>query len=369
MQQVGTASCFGHGGKAEIISRASVGKLPGGTQSLDHGGKATSPSSHDDSKKRKADNLEGDIEARGRLHELYTRILNRPLRPGDIVYQLADTEQGSVAEVRLPELPDDLGLQSWTSKPCATRRLAREHAAGEALCTLSSHSELLAVAEPLPKPAGCSVSLAEGSGTEHSGEVAALKAQELMKDADLKAQVVTFCQWSCGRPMRKSDIVYTTVRHDGQYKTKIVLNCLSGEEFVGPAMPDRRQAEHAAAASMLEVFKRERARMDIEMNKRRRLHVDSSGAGELHARSRQQRLLHDVCGRMIGRHPQPGDVVYEVISSFGGARVTLRLPCLPGQLGKESWQVLVCGSRRDARAQVASMALEAIQREHPMQSD
>jgi len=326
---------------------------------------ALSPASHAYSNKRKANNLEGDPVARDRLHELYTRILNRPLRPGDIVYELADTEHGAVAKVRLPGLPDALGLQSWTSKVCATRRLAREQAAGQALCTLLLHSESLSVAEPPANSAGCSVLSAEGTGAENSDTIADLKAQKPTEDADVKAQVVTFCQWSCSRPMRKADIV----RHDGQYKAKMVLNCLSGEEFVGPPRPDRRQAEHAAAAVMLKVFERERAQMDVEMNKRRRVQADPSGARqELNARSQQQRLLHDVCDRIIGRHPQPGDVVYEVISSFGGARVTLRLPCLPGQLGREIWEGLACGSRRDARAQVASMALEAIQREYPTQN-
>jgi len=374
------STSFVHGGKIEINAKVCVGKPADGAQSLDHEGKftvtselsapAAAPSSHGCFKKRKADNLEDDPVARGRLHELYTRILNRPLQPGDIVYKLTSDEQGSVAEVRLPGLPDVLGLKSWTSKACATRRLAREQAAGEALCTLLSHSELLAVAEPLAKSAGCSVLPAEGMGAENLCKETDLKAQESVPDADLKAQVVTFCQWSCSRPMRKTDIVYTTVRHDGQYKAKMILNCLSGEEFVGPARPDRKQAEHAAAALMLKIFERERARMAVEMNKKRRVQADSSCAGqELNARSHQQRLLHDVCGRIIGRHLQPGDVVYEVIGSFGGARVKLQLPCLPGQLARETWECLVCGSRRDARAQVASMALEAIQQEQLVQNE
>lgn len=323
------------------------------------------------SRKRKmlsdTDEQEPDPILRCRLHDAYTHILNRPLQPGDIVYNVSDSGQGQVAEIRLPSLPGALGMQSWTSKPCANRRLARVHAAGKALTCILSDPELAASVGPgagqssigpteCRKEGSCGL---EGTGS-HSDLSRKGEQDGAVVEFDFKAQVVMFCQWSCGRPMRKKDIVYTVARHYSWYQATVTLSCFSGEEFTGTPRTDRRQAEHAAAEVMLKAFERERAQMDLEMNKKRRVQTDGTSSG---ADPSVKMKLHEACSRILRRPPQTGDVVYEVAAWNGGPRAALRLPSVPGQLGMRIWESRACASRRDARIQVAGMALEAIRQD------
>mmetsp|Transcript_30311 Transcript_30311/g.96906 ORF Transcript_30311/g.96906 Transcript_30311/m.96906 type:complete len:372 (-) Transcript_30311:65-1180(-) len=310
---------------------------------------------------------EPDPVTRCRLHDACMRILNRPLQTGDIVYRVWEAQGGQVAEVTLPSLPSALCERAWSSGVCENRRLARLQAAGKALQALLEDPELASLAHAAERPAPGMPEGAEppspvcpeppgplcpgaGGAPQRSGGAS----------ADVKTQVVIFCQWSCGRPMRKKDVVYTVARCGEQYQAKVQLNCFTGEAFTGEPRPDRRQAEQAAAELVLRSFEKERRLMAPAAPKKQRVQAEAASSG---ADPSVKGRLHAACTRILGRAPQAGDIVYEVVPTNGGPTATLRLPCLPGQLGAQVWASQACSSRHDARLQVADMALEAILRE------
>eukprot|EP00927_Polykrikos_kofoidii_P063458 TRINITY_DN58282_c0_g1_i1.p1 TRINITY_DN58282_c0_g1~~TRINITY_DN58282_c0_g1_i1.p1 ORF type:complete len:384 (-),score=66.81 TRINITY_DN58282_c0_g1_i1:75-1124(-) len=310
--------------------------------------------SHEGSRKRKTTEYEGkrchvpDPVAKGRLHDVCMQFLGRELDVGDIVYRMLTAPcGGEVAVLELPTLPGALGKTTWRSSPCSNRRLARLQAAEVALRALVGDFDISAAIPIPPDFEGDPVSSAP-SADERSAS-----------NSDVKTEVVIFCQRRCGRPMTKNDIVYTTIRQEGAFQSTVQLCCLEGEEFAGSLRPDRRQAERAAAEEVLKAFAKERATMLVAAESKRRKILDDDVCQEIDPDVK--RKLHEACSRILGRPPQAGDVVYEVALSNHEPTVTLRLPGLAHVLGSDRvWTSPPCGSRHDARLQVAGMALRAI---------
>lgn len=313
--------------------------------------------------KRKAAGETGDgapdSSSRSKLHDACTRVLNRSLEPGDIVYQIREEQGGQVAELTLPSLPGPCGLRSWTSNVCENRRSARLRAADLALRSLASDPELAAAVAPLT----CQQSYLPGGGGSSepalvdAGARAPWPSSAAGTVSDAKTELVIFCQWSCGRPMGRKDVRYSAARQGGQHVATVRMNCFCGEEFVGAPQANRRRAEQAAAEKALRAFEKERAQMARAAPKRRRVQT-SAAACDTHPSVKQR--LHDVCTRVLGHPPQAGDVVYEVAAENGGVTATLRLPCLPGELGSQVWTSRLCISRHDARLQAAAAALATV---------
>lgn len=175
--------------------------------------------------------------------------------------------------------------------------------------------------------------------------------------------------------------MYTTTREGSEFVAVVRVNCLSDASYSGLAQTSRRDAEQAAAKEVLAAFTEERAHMALERAKRRRINACSTGlaivaakikagAASIEAASFEDKAglddknrLHDACARILGRAPQAGDIVYEVVSGNSGPTATARLPCLPGRLGQQCWASPVSRSRRDARAEAARLAVRALDEE------
>mmetsp|Transcript_89422 Transcript_89422/g.252342 ORF Transcript_89422/g.252342 Transcript_89422/m.252342 type:complete len:401 (+) Transcript_89422:130-1332(+) len=330
-----------------------------------------------------------DVNSRCRLHDACVSILNRELEAGDLVYDIREAVAGqAVVELRLAGLPGAWAVRRFAGEPHATRRLARESAAQAALSALLADPETAALIdappplegrgraeEPLSRSGQNEQGLGQGSSAVSSSSSSTAPRVLAGKGTavDAKSQVVVFCQRSCGRNMRREDLVYTLERLDGQFVASLRLNCFGGEAFTGAPRGDRRVAEQAAAEEVLKAFAKERQQLFHHPAKRRRKTdalrggTGSGGAGA----SRGERAaaakakadpgakarLHDVCCVLLGRPPQAGDVVYEVVPSNKGPTASLRLPGLQGNLGGRVWASDVCESRSDARIQVADLAL------------
>lgn len=332
-----------------------------------------------------ADAPSSDVNSRSRLHDACVSILNRELEAGDLVYDIREAAAGqAVVELRLAGLPGAWAVRRFAGEPHATRRLARESAAQAALSALRADPETAALIDappPLLEGSGCTEEPLTRSGQNEQGVGQGSSAVSSSSSStaprvlagngtavDAKSQVVVFCQRSCGRNMRREDLVYTLERLDGQFVASVRLNCFGGEAFAGAPRDDRRGAEQAAAEEVLKAFAKERQQLFHHPAKRRRKtdarhgEPGSGGAGgERAAKAKAdpgaKARLHDVCCALLGRPPQAGDVVYEVVPSNKGPTASLRLPGLQGNLGGRVWASDVCASRSDARIQVADLAL------------
>lgn len=325
------------------------------------------------SRKRKsagtADSQDIDPSSRCQLHEALRAILRRDLQVGDVVYEVAEAGGGQVAEVRLLSLPGEWSRRTWTGVACAKRQLAKSSAADAALQSMMADAELAAqIRQPADFAAnqeGLRESVAQsalvplrGPAAQQGDAPLAFGGQKGSVPTSVKTQLIIFCQRSCGRPMRREDVVYTTLRAGVKHVATVRLNCFEGEEFRGEPRPDRRQAEQAAAEVALQGKARERAQLCPASAKRRRLQRDAEMAKRAPAGSKMR--LHEACTMILGRSPQAGDVVYEVVAGNSGPSATLRLPCLQGGLGSQVWTSAPCASRHDARSEAAALALRAI---------
>mmetsp|Transcript_37402 Transcript_37402/g.66459 ORF Transcript_37402/g.66459 Transcript_37402/m.66459 type:complete len:344 (+) Transcript_37402:60-1091(+) len=323
-----------------------------------------------DSRKRKNSANEAaselDHTARCKLHDACTRILNRCLRDGDVMYDIFETEGGQVAKIKLPGLPGAWGSRSWLSKPCLNRRQARLSAADAALRSLMEDPEM-ALAIDVPRLENSRNAAQDESSAGDFMDISSSSAYA-EDGLDPKTKVVIFCQWSAGRPMQKGDLVYSTSRESGLFRATVKLNCFNGEEFSGASLPDRRQAENSAADAVLLAYRKQRAKASAPasvredpnkpMAKRRRVQSDAHEVEAVEPGINTR--LHEICVQLLGREPQAGDIMYEVAVTNEGLTAALRIPCLPAPLNNELWTSGSCTSRRDARMQAAAKAVKTI---------
>lgn len=308
------------------------------------------------SRKRKQSGVKDDepgASCPATLHEFCRQLLRRDVESGDVVYKTREVDAGcQVAELSLPTLPPPWSSRSWTSGACSSKRLARLHAAKAALRSLAMDPEVASsVAVEFPstlEASGSSCSRSASDVTDTDGTAVG---------RDPKTDVVIFCQRRCGHSMRAGDITYTVVREGSQFIATVTLKCFAGETFTGDLRADRKAAEQAAAEKVLQAFAKERASLGQRAPKRRK--VLSNGAGEEIAPDVRNQL-HEVCRRILGRAPQAGDIVYDIVVESALPSATLRLPCLQGELGSQVWVSPPCASKSEARLWVASMALRSM---------
>eukprot|EP00930_Biecheleria_cincta_P038227 TRINITY_DN26262_c0_g1_i2.p1 TRINITY_DN26262_c0_g1~~TRINITY_DN26262_c0_g1_i2.p1 ORF type:complete len:396 (-),score=69.71 TRINITY_DN26262_c0_g1_i2:75-1262(-) len=308
-----------------------------------------------------------DPSIKSRLHDACAAILNRRLRPGDIVYELPEADVGGsssskafVMRLRLPSLPGSLGARAWMGGPCAGRGEARLKAAAAALETLEMEQ-----AVPQDDAIG-SVGPKQAAGIEESGSL------------DTKSKLSIFLQWKCGRTLEKGDVTYSTSRQGGMYRTTLKLHCLDGLEFEGDPAVDAKAAQDAAALNVLNDFPSDIERMTKIMQskkiflpaKRRKLPVRDDALPNVD--SKAQSKLHDVLSTMLRRDLAPGDMVYDVIAEAGSYVGHLRVPCVAAvdgasDLAQRVWSSPKRSSKRDARASVAGLALADLLQRFPAQ--
>mmetsp|Transcript_54346 Transcript_54346/g.151360 ORF Transcript_54346/g.151360 Transcript_54346/m.151360 type:complete len:405 (-) Transcript_54346:65-1279(-) len=304
-----------------------------------------------------------DPVARSKLHDVCVQLLGRDLEPGDVTYTMREVDGGHVAKVRLPGFSG-----SWISGVCANKRAARQLAASTALRSLladaarEDHAELSMAVSRVFGPAYAASTSSTARPTDLGSMQLGLtqSGDGESSEHEAKTQLVIFCQRSCGRPMSKNDIVYTTVRDNCQYQTTVVLNCFGGQEFRGGLKVDRKQSEQAAAEVALLALPKKRSQgtsTPAASSKKRRVSADEV-TSEIDPGIKRQ--LHDACTKILGRPPQAGDIVYEVVAGNTGPTATLQLPCLPGDLRERIWVSPVSVSRHDARIKAANMAMRSL---------
>jgi len=305
------------------------------------------------------------VEVTVGLHDACVAILNRKLRPGDIVYELPEAGCGgssdssaSVVRLRLPSLPGSLGARAWMGGPCVGRGEARREAAAAAL-------EALQMEQAVPQESNMELAgTKQATGTEDCGSL------------DAKSKLFIFLQWKCGRTLEKGDVIYSSSREGGMYHTTVKLHCLDGLEFRGDPAVDAKAAQDAAALSVLNEFSTDMERMTKIMQskkifrpaKRRKVPLCHDALPS--ADSKAPIKLHDVLSTMLGRELARGDVVYDVVAEAGSYMGQLRVPCLAAvngasDLAQRVWSSPKRSSKRDARASVADLALAVLMERFP----
>lgn len=314
-----------------------------------------------------------DPSMKSRLHDVCTSLLNRQLQPGDIRYEVQEIQcdrssfhNGSIARLRLPTLPG-MGEQVWTSGPSSSRKEARLKAVASALKALAPNEvEQLHYDQSAASQVGASLEIGGGANIEN--------------DLSSKSKLANFLQWKCGRPLRKGDIVYSTSRESGQYYTTIVLNCFKDLRYVGGPANDAKQAQDLAASNVLAAFRDDVKRMEkmtqghkkgLEILNQKKRRLCSEKESPIPPTIETGIKLHDACSALLNREIEPGDITYDMLHSDSGFVAKLKLPCMlsvsdADDLGHRVWATPVpCASKRDARANVAMVAVRDMVQQFP----
>lgn len=201
--------------------------------------------------------------------------------------------------------------------------------------------------------------------------------------AEPKGALNHFCQRFCRRPVTKEDIVYTSQKYGRVYQATVTLNCMEGQQFVGETSELQKDAEKNAAQQALMHFEPLADTLppatSANKNKKRKpdgmpgdavvkyakgpdgapLALPGAPGGENPALTAKV-ILNTVCMKVLKRPMQKGEVQYETVQTPVGYQSTVRLPCLPGELGQLTWAGEVSMQQKQAEHNAAKQALEAI---------
>merc|ERR1719219_1397329 len=70
--------------------------------------------------------------------------------------------------------------------------------------------------------------------------------------------------------------------------------------------------------------------------------------------------LNTICMKLLKRPMRKGEVLYETHNTARGFQSTVRLPCLPGEMGELAWAGEVAQQQKQAEQNAAAQALEAV---------
>lgn len=163
-----------------------------------------------------------------------------------------------------------------------------------------------------------------------------------------KTNLVELCQRYTGKSMDKGDITYTVSDFQGSFQATVKLDCINGQEFAGELCATQKDAEKAAAAQALEGLAQ-----DIGLgigNKRK------AEGPQLIIKQK----LREAVKQILARDLTETDVVFEVKPAAGGHTATLKIPTVPGMLGKRVFMGTPSPFKRDTMLTAASKALDAI---------
>mmetsp|Transcript_18441 Transcript_18441/g.53579 ORF Transcript_18441/g.53579 Transcript_18441/m.53579 type:complete len:392 (-) Transcript_18441:73-1248(-) len=224
-----------------------------------------------------------------------------------------------------------------------------------------------------------------------------------------------FCQRFCRRPVTKSDIIYTSAKYGKVYQVTVTLHCIEGQQFVGETAATLKDAEKNAAQQALIHFEPLTDSLPPTVNSKNKNNKRKSpampgygmmpGMGALPDAAYQMQaldgelgqpaakmfrgpdgsamalasglpqpltvapdnpaltskvMLNTACMKLLRRPLQKGEILYETVQTPLGYQSTVRLPCLPGELGLLTWAGEVAPQQKQAEQNSARQALEAI---------
>merc|ERR1712232_499363 len=181
-----------------------------------------------------------------------------------------------------------------------------------------------------------------------------------------KSELVSFCQWLTGRTMRKNDIVYNVVDHNGVFQATVTLNCLNAvEQYVGnPAMNDKMACQ-AAAVEALKAHE-----LEISIKQQGMLPPDKEPAlkrsklSELGNQAKSVMLFHECVETIVGRELEDGDIRYQSENVQGSGKFisTLCAPIIPGEMSQKTWVSELADNKRDSKVSAAFKAIEELRK-------
>jgi len=216
---------------------------------------------------------------------------------------------------------------------------------------------------------------------------AANMVAEAAPAAEPKGALNHFCQRFCKRPVTKMDIVYTSAKYGAVYQATVTLNCIEGQQFVGETATNVKEAEkNAAHQALIHLQPLHDSLPPLSANsknkKRKQPGLDAGQSGADPALEQASKLmkvasgpmavpgdnpaltskvlLNTICMKLLKRPMQKGEVLYETVQTPVGFQSTVRLPCLPGELGGLTWAGEVAQQQKQAEQNAAGQALEAI---------
>jgi len=228
-------------------------------------------------------------------------------------------------------------------------------------------------------------------GNVPPGAPSGISSNPVLAQTEPKGALNHFCQRYCRRPVTKEDIVYTSAKYGKVYQATVTLNCIEGQQFVGEVAPVLKDAEKNAAQQALIHFEPcvdQLPPLAGSKNKKRKTpSAPSVAIGSLEAKVElggdepaakkamlaggiaspsenpaltPKVLLNTICMKLLKRPMQKGEVLYETHNTARGFQSTVRLPCLPGEMGELAWAGEVASQQKMAEQNAAAQALEAV---------
>jgi len=208
-----------------------------------------------------------------------------------------------------------------------------------------------------------------------------LAADPVLAVTEPKGALNHFCQRYCQRSVTKEDVVYTSAKYDKVFQATVTLSCIEGQQFVGEVAPNLKDAEKNAARQALLYFEPMVDQLPpptgkSNNNKKRKTPEGSPGQvfeepaakravlgdGEASENPAMTPKVHlnNVCMKLLKRPLTKGEILYETNNTAQGFQSTVRLPCLPGEMGELAWAGEVAPQTKQAEQNAAAQALEAI---------
>eukprot|EP00929_Paragymnodinium_shiwhaense_P053925 TRINITY_DN27034_c0_g1_i1.p1 TRINITY_DN27034_c0_g1~~TRINITY_DN27034_c0_g1_i1.p1 ORF type:complete len:1818 (+),score=492.80 TRINITY_DN27034_c0_g1_i1:283-5454(+) len=216
---------------------------------------------------------DGINNAKCALNEFVIKLLQRSISKTDVFYvtSAGPTSGTFVSKVRVPRCRDGSRLLEVSGEACTRKMQAEQSAAAAALAQLMEGAQLPAVEAAAQAAAAAAVaggsSFVAGSAEDQSlapsqappADAKEHQAEPSGQSGDAKSKLCQRLQSLLGRPVTRSDVIYSTSEGIGPFTAHVTIcsiGRLPSKSFTGEPQMRKQVAEQSAAGAALEYLER-----------------------------------------------------------------------------------------------------------------